>query len=353
MTEAGGSVSRLKQLINDGKVTNKQFFDTFLGQIPKIQAEFETAVPTIGRSLATLNNAMTKLIGDVMAAQAAQQKARADLVARAAQYEHAVAIDGAIGKTARLVQAEEALTAARTARAAADLRLVETTTALTMAQDAQTSAIAATVLSRAKDGLLALSSLVGGPWGAAFLGAAGVVYLLATRTSEADKAQQAYSRTLSEGRDRLREITGASGERAAQLLEEQRAAVEAARAQVALTQARLAAVQADAATGNLGARRNAGAAASRTEDTKRALADQQRAVQAAAAALDGLESASKLSRGTSAFQRLPATSRSRASSASPTTPCAPWSSTRASTTAPPAPGRGCRMRSTTLPAGRC
>ncbi len=414
LTEAGGSVSRLKQLINDGKVSNKQFFDAFLGQIPKIQAEFETAVPTIGRSLATLNNAMTKLIGeaneatgatatlargitaladnlsavatgaaavgaalagayvarglvpaisataalvkawtgnfnvsghilereaalrraarasidiaaaDVMAAQAAQQKARADLVARAAQYEHAVAIDGAIGKTARLVQAEEALTAARTARAAADLRLVETTAALTMAQGAQTSAIArttlaATVLSRAKDGLLALSSLVGGPWGAAFLGAAGVVYLLATRTSEADKAQQAYSRTLSEGRDRLREITGASGERAAQLLEEQRAAVEAARAQVALTQARLAAVQADAATGNLGARRNAGAAASRTEDAKRALADQQRAVQAAAAALDGLESASqktgdavglelasKLSRGTSAFQRLSA-----------------------------------------------
>ncbi len=64
LTEAGGSVSRLKELINDGKVSNKQFFDAFLGQIPKIQAEFDKAVPTIARSLATLDNAMGKLIGE-------------------------------------------------------------------------------------------------------------------------------------------------------------------------------------------------------------------------------------------------------------------------------------------------
>ncbi|HYF87429.1 tape measure protein [Azospirillum sp.] len=428
LTEAGGSVSRLKQLINDGKVTNKQFFDAFLAQIPKIQAEFDKTVPTIARSLATLDNAMGKLIGeaneaggatttlargiqalgenlnavatgvtavgtamasvyvarglvpaiaaglefakaqialrgelvrntghifqkeaalragaaaaaqaaaaDLAAAEAAAVKARSDLAARAAQYEAAVALDAAIGKTARLVQAEEALAAARLARAAADERVAQTSIAVNMASQAQASAIArttaaATLLSRAGAGLSSLLGLVGGPWGAAFLAAGAAVAYLATRTSEADKAQELYNRTLTEGRRRIDELTGASRERANQLREEQRnelsaaqAAADAAAQKVAALQALIAEQRASADPSEAGGTAgmfsnlfgNGDAGLKRLEAQ---LAAARKQVEATAAVLDGmmsvsqktgdavgLELASKLSRGTAAFNAL-------------------------------------------------
>lgn len=416
LTEAGGSVSRLKQLINDGKVSNKQFFDAFLGQVPKIQAEFDKTVPTIARSLATLDNAMGKLIGeaneaagattalargiqalgenlnavatgvtavgtamasvyvarglvpavaaglefakaqialrgelvrntghvlqkeaalragaaaaaqaaaaDLAAAEAAAVKARSDLAARAAQYEAAVALDAAIGKTARLVQAEEALAATRLARAAADERVAQASIAVNMASQAQTSAIArttaaATLLSRAGAGLSSIMGLVGGPWGAAFLAAGAAVYYLSTRTTEADKAQEAYNRTLSDGRQRVQELTSATREQANALLEKQRNEVAAAQDAAAAAQAEMAAQEAlYKRTGNVradGTPNQTGVMRQLIEvaDTTRKRA------QAAAAALDamngvgqktgdavGLELASKLSRGTAAFNAL-------------------------------------------------
>ncbi|MDR6771789.1 tape measure protein [Azospirillum sp. BE72] len=416
LTEAGGSVSRLKQLINDGKVSNKQFFDAFLGQVPKIQAEFDKTVPTISRSLAILDNAMGKLIGeaneaagattalargiqalgenlnavatgvtavgtamasvyvarglvpavaaglefakaqialrgelvrntghilqkeaalragaaaaaqaaaaDLAAAEAAAVKARSDLAARAAQYEAAVALDAAIGKTARLVQAEEALAAARLARAAADERVAQASIAVNMASQAQASAVArttaaATLLSRAGAGLSSVMGLVGGPWGAAFLAAGAAVYYLSTRTTEADKAQEAYNRTLSDGRQRVQELTSATREQANALLEKQRNEVAAAQDAAAAAQAELAAQEAlYKRTGNVradGTPNQTGVMRQLIEvaDTTRKRA------QAAAAALDamnsvgqktgdavGLEMAGKLSRGTAAFNAL-------------------------------------------------
>ena len=416
LTEAGGSVSRLKQLINDGKVSNRQFFDAFLGQVPKIQAEFDKTVPTIARSLATLDNAMGKLIGeaneaagatttlargiqalgenltavatgvtavgtamasvyvarglvpavaaglefakaqialrgelvrntghvlqkeaalragaaataqaaaaDLAAAEAAAVKARSDLAARAAQYEAAVALDAAIGKTARLVQAEEALAAARLARAAADERVAQTSIAVNMASQAQASSIArttaaATLLSRAGAGLSSVMGLVGGPWGAAFLAAGAAVYYLSTRTTEADKAQEAYNRTLSDGRQRVQELTSATREQANALLEKQRNEVAAAQEAAAAAQAELAAQEAlYKRTGNVRADGTPNQTGVMRQLIEVAETTRKRA-QAAAAALDamnsvgqktgdavGLEMASKLSRGTAAFNAL-------------------------------------------------
>lgn len=416
LTEAGGSVSRLKQLINDGKVTNKQFFDAFLGQVPKIQAEFDKTVPTIGRSLATLNNAMTKMVGeaneatgattslaqgiqalgenlnavaagvtavgtamasvyvarglvpavsaglefvkaqialrgeliantghilqkeaalragaaaaaqaaaaDLAAAEAAAVKARSDLAARAAQYEAAVALDAAIGKTARLTQAEEALAAARLARAAADERVAQASIAVNMASQAQASAAArttaaATLLSRAGAGLSSVMALVGGPWGAAFLAAGTAVYYLSTRTTEADKAQEAYNRTLSDGRQRVQELTSATREQANALLEKQRNEAAAAQDAAAAAQAELAAQEAlYKRTGNVRADGSPNQTGVMRQLIEVAETTRKRA-QAAAAALDamnavgqktgdavGLEMASKLSRGTAAFNAL-------------------------------------------------
>ncbi|WP_434619183.1 tape measure protein [Azospirillum sp. B2RO_4] len=416
LTEAGGSVSRLKQLINDGKVSNKQFFDAFLGQVPKIQAEFDKTVPTISRSLAILDNAMGKLIGeaneaagatttlargiqalgenlnavatgvtavgtamasvyvarglvpavaaglefakaqialrgelvkntghvlqkeaalragaaaaaqaaaaDLAAAEAAAVKARSDLAARAAQYEAAVALDAAIGKTARLTQAEEALTAARLTRAAADERVAQASIAVNMASQAQASAIArttaaATLLSRAGAGLSSVMGLVGGPWGAAFLAAGAAVYYLSARTTEADKAQEAYNRTLADGRQRVQELTSATREQANALLEKQRNEVAAAQDTAAAAQAELAAQEAlYKRTGNVRADGTPNQTGVMRQLIEVAETTRKRA-QAAAAALDamnavgqktgdavGLEMASKLSRGTAAFNAL-------------------------------------------------
>jgi len=271
---------------------------------------------------------------DLAAAEAAAVKARSDLAARAAQYEAAVALDAAIGKTARLTQAEEALAAARLARAAADERVAQASIAVNMASQAQASAVArttaaATLLSRAGTGLSSLLGLVGGPWGAAFLAAGAAVAYLATRTSEADKAQELYNRTLTEGRRRIDELTGASRERANQLREEQRnelsaaqAAADAAAQKVAALQALIAEQRASADPSEAGGTAGMfstffGNSDAGLKKLEAQLAAARKQVEATAAVLDGmmsvsqktgdavgLEMASKLSRGTAAFNAL-------------------------------------------------
>ncbi len=63
MDKAGGSVSKLKQLVNDGAVTNKEFFDSFLRGLPTIQSMAANATQTIDQGMTKVNNAFTKYIG--------------------------------------------------------------------------------------------------------------------------------------------------------------------------------------------------------------------------------------------------------------------------------------------------
>ena len=63
MDNAGGSVSKLKQLVNDGAVTNKEFFDSFLRGLPTIQSMAANATQTIDQGMTKVNNAFTKYIG--------------------------------------------------------------------------------------------------------------------------------------------------------------------------------------------------------------------------------------------------------------------------------------------------
>lgn len=60
---AGGSVSRLKQLVNDGKVSGRQFFDAFLDGFPVIERMAANATQTIEQGLTKVDNAFTKYIG--------------------------------------------------------------------------------------------------------------------------------------------------------------------------------------------------------------------------------------------------------------------------------------------------
>lgn len=60
---AGGSVSKLKQLVVDGKVSGKEFFDAFLTGLPKIEEMAARAGQTFEQAFTKINNAFTKYIG--------------------------------------------------------------------------------------------------------------------------------------------------------------------------------------------------------------------------------------------------------------------------------------------------
>jgi tape measure domain-containing protein len=65
IAEAGGSVSRLRQLVIDGKVSSDAFFGAILSQTAELEAAFGSTVPTISSALGQLNSAFTLLVGSV------------------------------------------------------------------------------------------------------------------------------------------------------------------------------------------------------------------------------------------------------------------------------------------------
>ncbi|ABA04876.1 hypothetical protein Nwi_1615 [Nitrobacter winogradskyi Nb-255] len=63
LKEAGGSVSALKTLVNDGKVSSEAFFRAFLAGMPQIEAQAAKADGTIGQASARIGNAFIALVG--------------------------------------------------------------------------------------------------------------------------------------------------------------------------------------------------------------------------------------------------------------------------------------------------
>jgi tape measure domain-containing protein len=61
--EANGSISTLRQLIADGRVSGADLFQGLLSQLPKLRAEFATAEVSIGRALTVLRNAALQYVG--------------------------------------------------------------------------------------------------------------------------------------------------------------------------------------------------------------------------------------------------------------------------------------------------
>lgn len=61
--EAGGSISRLRKLVIDGKLSSQEFFQAILSQIPKLEDEFAKTIPTIDQSIVMLNNSWTMFLG--------------------------------------------------------------------------------------------------------------------------------------------------------------------------------------------------------------------------------------------------------------------------------------------------
>lgn len=63
--EAGGSVSKLKQLVNDGAISNVAFFKGFQVGAVSLRQQAATTTDTIGSAFARVGNSITKMIGEV------------------------------------------------------------------------------------------------------------------------------------------------------------------------------------------------------------------------------------------------------------------------------------------------
>lgn len=61
---AGGSVTRLKKLVNDGHISNKIFFDAFMKEMPKLREEFAKSRPTFDQAFTVLNNGIARFLGE-------------------------------------------------------------------------------------------------------------------------------------------------------------------------------------------------------------------------------------------------------------------------------------------------
>ncbi|MVA36117.1 tape measure protein [Agrobacterium vitis] len=84
---AGGSVSRLKQLVVDGKVSSQQFFQSFLKGLPTIAAQANNATTTIDGGFTRVNNALERYIGQTDEGLGASQRLVAGLTALANNFD--------------------------------------------------------------------------------------------------------------------------------------------------------------------------------------------------------------------------------------------------------------------------
>ncbi len=60
---AGGSVARLRQMVHEGTLTNRMFFDAFLKGQDELNASFDKSAHTIGQSVTVVENAVKRYVG--------------------------------------------------------------------------------------------------------------------------------------------------------------------------------------------------------------------------------------------------------------------------------------------------
>lgn len=245
---AGGSVGKLKLLVNDGKVSSQEFFAAFLKGTADLQTQAEGAALTIGNAFTILNNALGKYIGEADQSLSATERVSAAIIALSKNLDTlvtALALIGAVllGRvTAGLLATAGASGVASAAMFALQARAIGAATSM------EALAFAGAAAGRT------LLAAFGGPVGLAVTALAVGIYYLANRTDEASQAsaeyaqqQTALKRVLdkaAEATDRLATATGkarvealanaeAVRQETIQYIANARAALEAARAKAA------------------------------------------------------------------------------------------------------------------------
>lgn len=77
---AGGSVSKLKQLVNDGKVSSAQFFQAFIQGSLELEAQATKSTATISQGFTVLGNALSQYIGQTDASLGASERINGALI---------------------------------------------------------------------------------------------------------------------------------------------------------------------------------------------------------------------------------------------------------------------------------
>ncbi|KIC12856.1 hypothetical protein RA19_00155 [Leisingera sp. ANG-M1] len=65
---ASGSVGRLRQMVVDGEISSREFFEAILSQTDALEMAFEQTVPTVSQAFGVLGNNFTMFIGEMDAA---------------------------------------------------------------------------------------------------------------------------------------------------------------------------------------------------------------------------------------------------------------------------------------------
>lgn len=283
MDGVGGSVAKLKQLVNDGEVSSQAFFQAFLKGSADLEAQAAKTSLTIENSFTVLNNAIGKYVGETDNALSATERISQAILVLADNIDvlaEALAIIATLVGT-RYVATLGAAAAATLAKSAADVRATQTAAALAAMQarlnplmlggaaSANAAAASVTRLSvaqgvaaRSASGLVAL---FGGPVGAALAALAAGFYLASKRAEENSQASEEYAalETKANGiRDKAAEaaqnLATATGkaadkarEHAAATRDEAKAMLDAARAALFAAKAKAKAAQAEIASNPL------------------------------------------------------------------------------------------------------
>lgn len=206
MDAAGGSVAKLKTLVNEGKVSSEDFFRSFLAGSAELEAQASKATLTIGNSFTVLNNALGVYVGEADESLSATERVSAAIIALSENLDLVVSAIGVLSAVllGRYVAANAAAAASTigtsTAITALQLRAMGAVT--TMQALGATSAVAGR----------AMLAAFGGPVGLAVTALAGGVYYLATRTDEGAQASKEYAEQLDYARsssEKTREATDA------------------------------------------------------------------------------------------------------------------------------------------------
>lgn len=226
MDGVGGSVAKLKQLVNDGEVSSQAFFQAFLKGSADLEAQAAKKSLTIENSFTVLNNAIGKYVGETDNALSATERIsqaiitlseNIDTVAQAlaiiitvvgARYVAAVG-SAAVATIAKAVADERAALAA-TAHAAAQARLNPLmlgagASATVAAAGVSRLAVAQGLVARGASGIAAL---FGGPVGLAVAAlAAGFIYL-STQTENAAEKTERFANEAETAKNKADELEG-------------------------------------------------------------------------------------------------------------------------------------------------
>jgi tape measure domain-containing protein len=212
LEEAGGSVAKLKKLVDDGKVTNRQFFDSFLKGLPVIQAMANNASQTISQAYTKITNALTRYIGESDEGLGATKRLVAGLNGLADNFNQtadivlkvAAVIAGAlVGRAIGGMIASLGFSTAALIRFVAALRAAQT----------------AATLGAAFSGIAAAAGPIGLLIGTVVVGA---LTLFSTSTVQASQGAKLYADALRQVQAEAQKTTPAVGELTGRLQEQQK-----------------------------------------------------------------------------------------------------------------------------------